>query len=255
MEDKAVILERVTLAGIIMTAEQQQEYLATADNLGEVVKGAEVPLGYKRCGKCGQALKFYLFNKNAGSKTNTSGSCKECQKQNAKKSYTKTKQKRNYKKYYQENKEIKQAHARKYYEENKDKLKEKHKEYLQTNKGKKVMQKAHAKRRKALAANAGVPCTREMIIERDSVFIKQEHPICYVCEKPITDTSGAGLHIDHVIPVVQGGLDCFTNKASTHSTCNLRREKDARELTTAQVEAIKKRATAFIEAHPHHFEE
>lgn len=248
-------MERVTLAGVIMTVDQEKEYLRTADVLGEVEKGAEVPLGYKRCGSCGKAMKFYLFNKNSGSKTNTTGSCKECQRQNAKKSYGKTKQRRNYKKHYQENKEMKQAQARKYYSENKDKIKVRHAEYLKTKKGQQVMQRAHAKRRKSLAENAGVPYTRQLVIERDSAFLGLEHPVCYLCNEPITDTSGAGLHMDHVIPVVGGGLDCFMNIASTHSLCNLKREKDARELSVEQVEAITTRAKEYMDAHPDRFED
>lgn len=253
--NKDEAMGRVALAEIAMTDTQEREYLLLADDLGEVARGVEVPLGYKRCGRCGHSKKFYLFNKNNGSKTYTSGNCKECQKEAAKKSYGKTKQKRNYKKYYQENKEIKQAHARKYYQENKEALKQKHKEYLQTRVGKKVMRKAHAKRRKALEANKGIPYTREMLIERDGVFLGQSHPICYLCNEAIMDTSGAGLHIDHVIPVVEGGLDCFTNVACTHSTCNLSREKDARELKTEQVEDIIQRAEAFIDTYPERFED
>lgn len=247
-------LERVALAGIEMSDNQKKFYLEGVDDLGEVAKGAEVPLGYKRCGRCGHGKKFYLFNKNSGSKTNTSGNCKECQKTTAAKSYSKTKQRRNYKKYYQENKELKQAHARKYYRENKDKIQERHKEYLRTKAGKRVMQRAHAKRRKALAENKGIPYTREMVIDRDSEFINSPHPICYLCEQPILDISGKHLHIDHVIPVVEGGLDCFTNVASSHKTCNLTREKDARELTVEQVEGIIERAEAYIDAHPDLFE-
>ena len=255
-EDAEIVLERVALAGIEMPQQQRAAYLNMADDLGAVAKedAGALPEGYKRCGKCGHGKKFFLFNKNSASKTNTSGSCKECQKGNAAKSYKKTKQKRNYKKYYQENKEMKQAHARKYYEENKDTLKVKHKEYLQTKAGKKVMERAHAKRRKALAENKGIPYTRAMVIERDSTFIGSELPICYLCNKEIQDISGAGLHIDHVIPIVEGGLDCFTNVASTHNDCNLRREKDARELTPEQVDTITSRATSFIDANPESFE-
>lgn len=248
-------MERVSLAGVIMTGDQEKEYLSTPDDLGEVTKGADVPVGYKRCGSCGHSMKFYLFNKNSGSKTNTTGSCKECQKANAKKSYGKTKQKRNYKKHYQENKEMKQAQARKYYSENKDKIKVRHQEYLKTKKGQKVMQRAHAKRRKALAENSGVPYTRALVIERDSVFMNSEHPVCYLCNEPILDTSGTSLHMDHVIPIVAGGLDCFTNIASTHSLCNLKREKDARELTVEQMAKIKARAYSYMENNPERFED
>lgn len=247
------IMDRVKLAGITMSPTEQKSYIATPDTLPVVEKGVDVPSGYKRCGKCGHPKKFYLFNKNAGNKTNTSGSCKECQKASAKKSYGKTKKKRNYAKYYQENKEIKQAHARKYYQQNKDVINAKHKLYVSSKAGKKVMKKAHTKRRQLLAANAGVPYTRDMVIERDSKYNSSEHPMCYLCKKPIEDISGASLHLDHVIPVVQGGLDCFTNIASTHKLCNLTREKDARELTVEQVDGVKALANKYIEANPAKF--
>jgi hypothetical protein len=254
-EEQQQIIERVTGTGITLTTEQMQQYLATKDDLGEIVKGTEIPVGYKRCGACSCGKKFYLFNKNSGSKTNTSGNCKACQKGTAAKSYLKTKQKRNYKRYYQENKEIKQNHARKYYEENKDLIKVKHQEYLKTKAGQKVMTKAHAKRRKSMIENAGIPYTRQLVIDRDGAFQQLEYPTCYLCSKPIEDISGAGLHLDHVIPVVMGGLNCFTNVASSHIDCNLRREKDARQLQTSQVEAVAILANAYIDANPEKFGE
>lgn len=254
MENKhEEMLLRLEEAGITLTEEQKKEYVAKEDDLGEVAKGATLPVGFKRCGACGHAKKFYLFNRNRGSKTNTTGNCKECQRKSAAKSYQKTKQRRNYKKYYQENKEMKQAQARKYYQKNKERLKEKHKQYLKTRRGRLVMQRAHAKRRKALAENAGIPYTRELVIERDSVFLGKQYPVCYLCGEPIEDTSGQGLHIDHVIPIVTGGLDCFTNVACTHAACNLRKEKDARELSAEQIQEIGKRAREYIDAHPDKF--
>ncbi|MNO88257.1 HNH endonuclease [compost metagenome] len=250
-EDQIV---RLGLASVEMTDSQLTVYLKGKDDLGEVEKGSEVASGYKRCGSCGHAKKFYLFNKNAGSKTHTSGNCKECQKKSAANSYKQTKKRRNYKKYYQENKEVKQKHARAYYENNKEELKVKHAKYLQTKGGKKVMAKAHAKRRESLANNKGIKYTRAMVIERDGAFLGESAPVCYICLNPITDTSGTSLHIDHVIPVVEGGLDCLTNVACTHSLCNLQREKDARLLTTEQVETIVKRAEKYIDTFPDMFE-
>lgn len=247
-------IERLRIAGISLNAEQEHHYLSTIDDLGEFEKGAALPEGFKRCGKCGHGKKFYLFNKNSASKTNTSGSCKDCQKGTATKSYKKTKQKRNYKKYYQENKEAKREQARKYYAENKERIDIRHKEYLQTDKGKKVMQKAHTKRRKSMAENAGIPYTREMVIHRDGEFLNESKPLCYICLKAIEDTSGQGLHIDHVVPIVGGGLDCFTNVASTHALCNLEREKDARALTVDQVEYVKGIAERYIDEHPDKFQ-
>lgn len=244
---------RLILASINMDLDSLREYWDAADDLGERASGEAVPVGYKRCGGCGHVKKLYLFNKNSASKTCTTGTCKECQRKAAAKSYAKTKKKRNYKKYYQANKEAKQERARKYYAENKEIINAKHRQYLQTSKGKKVMQKAHAKRAEAIANNKGIPYTRELVLDRDRQG--QEYPICYLCGQPITDTSGAACHIDHVISIGNGGLDCFTNVAAVHHLCNLTKEKDDRNLSAEQVEGVIKLAEAYIEAHPEKFEE
>lgn len=248
-----VQLERLELAGIVMTESQKKEYLNKPDDLGVYQDGMAIPIGFKKCGKCQHVMKFYLFNKNSGSKTNTTGNCKECQRQSASKSYGKTKKKRNYKKYYEENKEKKQEHARKYYQENKDEVNAKHKEYLQTKKGQKVMKKAHLKRANAIANNKGIPWKREWILDRDKRG--GEHPICYLCGEPILDVSGAACHMDHVVSIGNGGLDCFTNIASVHQTCNLTKEKDDRNLKVEQVEEIVALAEAYIDNHPELFDE
>lgn len=241
-------VDRLVSAGITLTKKQQIEYLEMKDDLGLYVEGSEVPAGYKKCGKCQHVLKFYLFNRNSGSKTNTTGNCKVCQKEAASKSYEKTKKRRNYKQYYAEHKEMKQEHARSYYQENKDDINAKHKDYLSTSKGRKVMRKAHVKRAKAIAMHKGIPYTREMVLDRDKRG--GEHPICYLCGKPIMDVSGANCHLDHVVSVGNGGLDCFTNIAAVHNTCNLTKEKDDRNLKTEQVEEIVKLAEDYIDAHP-----
>ncbi len=246
-------LARLHGTGIEMSVDEKKAYLKMPDDLGLLVAGMQIPKGYKKCGKCQHVMKFYLFNRNSGSKTNTTGNCKECQKASANKSYKKTKKKRNYKKYYDEHKEMKQEQSRKYYDEHKDELNAKHKDYLSTKKGKKVMHKAHAKRAASIAKHQGIPYTRTMVLERD----KQggEYPICYLCGKPILDTSGSACHLDHVVSINNGGLDCFTNIAAVHSTCNLTKEKDDRNLSVEQVEKIKKLAQDYIDKHPEQFEE
>ena len=244
-------LIRVIDAGIVMTETQQAQYIKSADILSAEAQGGGVSPGYKRCGSCKEIKKFYLFNQNRSSKTNCTGNCKECQKQAAQKSYAKTKKSRNYKKYYAENREMKREHNKRYYANNKERLTEKHKAYRQTPAGKKAMSQAHATRQKSLKANAGIPYTRALVIDRDSVFIAQEHPICCLCFKPITDPTD--LHMEHIIPVVIGGANCFTNVGCAHSTCNLSKSKDAHEITVEQVQTIADRAEVYIAAHPEHF--
>jgi len=246
-----VIFERVTLAGITMTEEERHRYDCSPDNIGPFTENVVIPYGFKKCGKCQDVMKFFLFNRNSGSKTNTTGNCKACQKISASKSYTKTKSRRNYKKYYAENKERKQAHSKKYYDTHKATLTAKHKVYHGSAKGRKVMQKAHAKRRGLLSVNQGIPYTRDLVIERDKQG--KEFPICYYCTKPITDMSGAGLHMDHVIPVVIEGRDCFTNVACMHNHCNLVKKKDASDITAIMIHTVRKLAEDYIDMHPEKF--
>ena len=245
-------LDRLQDAGIEVNETFKAEYLASEDDLGPYVPGVELPVGYKKCGGCGRVLKFYKFNRNKGSKTNTTGNCKACQKESAKKSYKKTKKKRNYKKYYEENKEVKQEAARRYYAKNKEAMDAKHREYVASKKGKAVMAKAHAKRRATIANNKGIPYTREMVIDRDMRGGK--YPICSICGEPIYET-GKDLHLDHVVPLLIGGFDCFTNIGCTHAKCNLEKKKDGSDVTAAQITTIKKLAEQYMDEHPELFEE
>lgn len=245
--------ERLEMARIHMKNEDLKEYIDRPDVI-ELAEGQEIPVGYKKCGHCHQIMKFTLFNKNKATKTGCTGTCKACQKLSASKSYKKCKDKRNHKKYYEEHKEAKREQSRRYYEKNKEALNKRHQEYLQTKKGRSVMQKAHAKRRAAIRENQGVPYTREMILRRDTEFIGREQPICYLCGQPITNTTGTHAHLDHIVSLNNGGKDCFTNVVHVHATCNLKKEKDDRNLTADAVTIIKERSEAYIEAHPEEFE-
>lgn len=247
--------ERLLLAGINWSGVILQKYLTEPDDLGKGTPSSNIPTGYKKCGKCNHIKKLYLFNKNKESATCTTGNCKECQKASASKSYTKTKQRRNYKKYYQENKEMKLNQAKKYYQENKEEVTAKHKQYLQTKKGRKVMQKAHAKRRSFLETHQGIPYDRAMLILRDGEFMGLEHPICKLCGKPIINTSGAECHIDHIIGVVNGGMDSLDNVHLVHKVCNLTRAKDQRDLDVSLIDEIIERTEQFMEAYPEKFED
>ena len=248
-----VQIERLQLANIQFTDAQLKQYLEMPDSLGTYEEGMTVPNGYKKCGKCQEILKLYLFNKNSANKLCATGNCKTCQKAAASKSYKKTKKKRNYRKYYEENKDAKREAARKYYAENKERVSEKHKEYRNSQAGKKAMAKAHKKRNELKKANAGIPYTRDMVIHRDGEFIKEAKPICWLCKKPIEDISGNSLHLDHIVSINNGGLDCFTNIACTHKGCNLKKEKDDRSLDFKEVQTIEERAIEYMEKYPEKF--
>lgn len=244
---------RLKEAHIEMNETQLAAYLQKPDEIAtDTPKGYSVTEpGYKRCGCCGAVKKLYLFNRNKAAKDNCTGTCVICQRKTASKSYKKTKKSRNYARYYQEHAEEKKQRAKKYYQENKERCDEMHRKYVQSTQGKKVMKKAKAKRNGLLAANAGIPYTREQVIDRDTPTGK-EYPICYLCGKEITDPKD--VHLDHVIGVTIGGLNCFTNVACVHSQCNLRKTKDCVEITPDITEQIRLRAEAYIDEHPDEFD-
>jgi hypothetical protein len=245
---------RLSEGGVQLQQDELDAYIDAPDALDEdAFSNDAIPLGYKRCGGCKQIKKFYLFNRNRGSRNNCSGNCKECQNTTAQKSYAKNKDKRDYKKYYEENKEMKREHGRQYYQRNRERVLERQKLYRQTEAGKEAMNRARANRKQTMKDNSGIPYTREIVIDRDSAYINQEFPICCLCGEVITDL--ADVHMEHLVSIVIGGQDCFTNVACAHSQCNLRKSKDAREITVEQVETIEKRAENYINDHPEVFPE
>lgn len=226
------IKERLKLAGVKWCDDEKlvDAYIAAAD---ELPGDTDISLheGYKLCKKCDTVKKVYLFNKDNKNKNGCSGSCKECQRASAKASYKRTKKKRKHKEAYQKNKEYRQQHAREYYKKNKEACDIRHKEYLKTKKGKKVMQKARAKRTDLMNNNKGVEYTR------DDVFIR-DNGICWICGKPVENNSD--YHVEHVVPISMGGADCFTNVAVAHAECNLKKTKDAREFDAYELEEVLK---------------
>ena len=245
-EDIRII--RLEEAGIYLTPEEIVAYKVEADVL-DLKVGDVIPKGYKRCGGCGKYKKLYLFNRNSRSSLNCTGNCKDCQKKASKKSYDKLKGPAEYQAKYQERREEKLSRSKQYYQKNKEKILAQQHKYHKSAKGKKVMKKSHEKRKYMLAKNAGIPYTLEMLIDRD----KQggDRPICILCGKPIAHDRD--IHIEHLLPVVMGGVDDFTNVGCAHSLCNLQKSKDAREITTEQVDDLIARSEAYMDQHPELF--
>lgn len=249
-EIENIQIARLEEARIYLTPTEIRTYLDSPDEL-ELQVGEVIPPGYKKCGKCGKYKKLYLFNRNKAVKTNCSGNCKDCQRSTSKEHYATHKNTGKHKENYQKNREKRLEYGRTYYKENKDKITKQQKQYHQSSKGRKVMKEAHAKRKYMLAKNAGIPYTLDLLIDRD----KQggEHPICILCGKPILQKRD--IHIEHLIPVVMGGADDFTNVGCAHQLCNLRKSKDAREVTTEQVSELIKRSEQYMDEHPENFTE
>lgn len=140
------------------------------------------------------------------------------------------------KKIYRESNMDKIREYREYYGQfHKDKISLKRRRWRQANPDKaRELSNAHDRRRRARKRNNGyIPYTLQQVLE-------EYGSICYLCERPIDLTASRkcgignwelGLHLDHVIPISKGGMDCLDNVAPTHAICNLRKKDDAK--TTA----------------------
>lgn len=243
-------LTRLEEARVFLDPESIREYLDGPDVL-ELKVGDTIPAGYKKCGRCGKYKKFYLFNRNKQVRNNCSGNCKDCQRSASKAHYATHKDPEKHRANYQANREARLAKGREYYQNNKERINAQQKEYHKSGKGRKVMKNAHAKRKYMLTKNAGIPYTLDLLIDRDRQG--GDKPICILCGEPIQHKRD--IHIEHLIPVVMGGADDFTNVGCAHQLCNLRKSKDAREVTTQQVAELIERSEKYMDEHPDTFKE
>lgn len=179
-----------------------------------------IPAGHKKCRGCKKVLPLESFSKRAASPDGHTYKCKECERIIVRANYRKRKKEGRVKDYYEGKKEEIRDANKSYYWAHREHLLAKNKEYRQ--KHPEVHDASTRKRRALLKAQKGKPYTREAIIKRDSVYIDGKLVmICQICKKPIEEWSE--MQIDHIIPVGQGGLDCYDNVRLAHRTCNIQR--------------------------------
>lgn len=260
--EEAERLERIEdslkRAGLNYLPDAMEYYLSTPDIL-EQQPSMYTSSGYSYCRRCSKWKKLYLFYASSRHKSGFSPECKQCR--NARKTAryqnaddaTKEKIKAQYKKYRktadQNKKErIQQAIINGTYvpkeKTEKDLIKEQRRlarnaAYRKTDAWKEVYRRSAQKREELKKANKGIPYTKKLIKQRD-----EGHP-CILCGKPIED--GDSVQVDHLIPVLIGGADCFSNVSFVHASCNHRKTKTALEITTAQIEELRIRTETFMD--------
>ena len=201
-------------------------YNAIDKSTGEDI---EIEVGFKQCSRDGcYAIKPLAdFYKDKKSKDGHAAQCKACQKSTAKKNQKKTRSNSKRKKYnqarYAEKKDEIRAASRENYNKNKEVILEQQKVYRKTPKGKLAQDAGHSQRQERMVKQKGEPWVRAEIIELTSMVVDDKKIyICELCAEPMDLDD---IHIDHIIPIAKGGLDCRTNVRAIHSTCNLTRPR------------------------------
>ena len=133
--------------------------------------------------------------------------------------------------YHQNNKEQILERKKEYYQDNKEKLLERQREYHKNNPHK--AREADRRRRALKQANIHKPYSEDQVL-------KLYGTDCHICKEEIDLSAkrspGApgwelALHIDHVVPLSQGGPDTLNNVKPSHGLCNLQKNNKEKVAT------------------------
>lgn len=189
---------------------------------------------YKTCNKgnkCvhpdGPKLPIEEFSRRKQSPDGHTYTCKVCERKQAKENYHKRKKAGKLKMTPEEHEARKQFY-RDYYKDNKERKREYDEKYRQSERGKKALREGHARRRERLKKQVGDPYERWEVIERDTGkdgILRCTHPKCVEPGGKVIERV-KDVHLDHIVPISQGGKDELDNVRVVCETCNLSRPKD-----------------------------
>lgn len=125
------------------------------------------------------------------------------------------------------------AYDKKHYQENKSEITQTRIEYRATHKQQisEGMRRLHHENLAYRSRQIDLGHRRRIIVNKNTdeavvAYIKSiyesESNVCYWCGKPISPDD---LHIDHIIPLAQGGTHSIDNLAPSHGTCNISKGK------------------------------
>ena len=182
----------------------------------------------KRCSKCRIEKPLDLFAKDNSNKTGgLRNQCKQCDKEY--RDTHKREQAEYNARYRQEHRqELSEYHTEYsviYYRENKGKRTKQHNEWRLQNRDKTRVQDSH---RRGLENDAEGTHTAQELAD---LWIEQDGKCAY-CECDLTETKK---HIDHILPLVQGGSNWIINLAWACQTCNLSKSDKSPEEWTAYI--------------------
>lgn len=180
----------------------------------------------KKCSKCQEVKNLQFFSKNKTQRDGYENYCKSCKGKACNNYYLKNKSKwkksspesikESSRRYYIKNRERIIENQKIYYENNKEKVIEYRKKYQRSEVGLLKM-KVKLQRRRLQAR-----LTNDRTINDSSIqelFEKQDRK-CALCKEELILLSKL-THLDHVIPLVKGGIHSIKNIQITCARCNL----------------------------------
>jgi 5-methylcytosine-specific restriction endonuclease McrA len=197
---------------------------------------------YKTCPKCNQTKPYSDWGKNRSKKDGLASQCKKChaqksaewrkenpdeQKRRSREQFAKRRERENNrrKQRYWDNWELERQKARERYQVTAEKQRETSRQWRANNPEKLAVQNRSTRARRKNVFSE--PYTKEQVLAKWGTD-------CHLCGKPIdlqapryNGTPGweKGLHLDHVIPLINGGHDTLDNVKPAHGLCNLKKGK------------------------------
>lgn len=207
---------------------------------------ADVSDGTKHCSRCGELKPLGAFSLQTGFTDRYRSQCKACRSQRQTKRYwrdpeaVKARKKAAYwrdpetarqkdRKYIADKPERVRARKRAEYQRDREKIVARVRRWNAANPGRaleralrwqkanpeKVYARNSIRRARVKHAPKVERVSRQAIIERDD-------GICQICRQPVPPDQ---IHLDHIVPLSQGGDHTAANLRLTHKLCNLRRKR------------------------------
>lgn len=166
----------------------------------------------KKCTKCNSIKVFLDFVKSKTGRHGIKSECRICSRKRNKilVSNNIEKEKARKKKIYYQNKEYYNNKSKQWRANNPDKVKAHNKRYFSTEIGKAISKNSHHKRRLAIKNGS--------ISGKELLEIQSNAKVCYWCNVKITKETK--VHIDHYIPICNGGEHSKENIVISCSKCN-----------------------------------
>jgi hypothetical protein len=184
----------------------------------------------KRCNTCGQTKPLDKFHRCSGSRDGRQGHCADCQRERAKRwrarPENQARERERLRRRYEENRDQLLAYAKQWYQEHREGRAESYRRRRDADlevfraRGREGMRRFRERHgwdiyEKRKLVNYIDDVDRAVVFERD-------RGVCGICGEGVDP---ADFHVDHIVPLLEGGEHSYANVRVAHPSCNVRRPR------------------------------